>query len=288
MVTFPNAKINLGLHVFNKLETGFHNLETVFYPVDLCDILEIIPSEDSKFSFHSSGLAIPGDEKQNLCIRAYDLLKADFDIPPINLHLHKVIPMGAGLGGGSSDGVFTLMMLNDLFHLGLSDKQLYDYAGQLGSDCSFFLINRPCFAYGRGDQFKPFNPNLSLYQILIVVPSVHVNTAGAFTLIDEQRPLQQTVKNFIDVHTSCNLMKSMEKDPETWSGLVKNDFEIPVFAAHPVLAEIKQQLYDSGAVYAAMSGSGSALFGIFRQGEISLKPFEKHYTWIGKELATNR
>lgn len=284
MVSFPNAKINLGLHVRDKKSNGFHDLETVFCPVELSDILEIIPSTEAGFSFNSSGLPIPGDPDQNLCIRAYNLLKADHEIPPVAIHLHKVIPMGAGLGGGSSDGAFTLKMLNEMFGLQITEERLHEYALKLGSDCPFFLVNRPLFAHGRGDEFENVNLDLTAYKILIVVPPIHINTARAYAMIDEQRAALPFPDIFKDIHKACHLINIVESGPGTWSSLVENDFETPVFSEHPVLPSIKQKLYEKGAIYASMSGSGSAMYGVFAGEDINTDDFGVDFTWTGRVL----
>jgi 4-diphosphocytidyl-2-C-methyl-D-erythritol kinase len=264
MIAFPNCKINLGLHILNKREDGYHNLETVFYPVQLRDALEVVRRDDgrqttddtheSSITFSSTGLPIVGDEANNLCIKAYHLLKKDFpSLPPLQMHLHKAIPMGAGLGGGSSDGAFALKLLNDKLQLGLSTQQLIDYALHLGSDCPFFIINKPCYATGRGELLETVDLDLSAYHFAIVNPGIHVNTGWAFSqlaLMTVDRPD----------------MKAIIQQPiETWKDQLKNDFEEPVNKAHPEIATIKQQLYDAGAVYASMTGSGSTVFGIFEE-----------------------
>jgi 4-diphosphocytidyl-2-C-methyl-D-erythritol kinase len=286
MIVFPNCKINLGLHILNKREDGYHNLETVFYPVQLRDALEVVRrddgrqttddktlsepvphkagvegaagvierSRDNDITFSSTGLPIAGDETNNLCIKAYHLLKKDFPaLPPVQMHLHKAIPMGAGLGGGSADGAFALKLLNDKFQLGLSTQQLIDYSMQLGSDCPFFIVNKPCYATGRGEILETVELDLSAYHFAIVNPGIHVNTGWAFSqlaLTNVDRPD----------------MKAIIQQPiETWKDQLINDFEEPVSKAHPEIAAIKQQLYDAGAVYASMTGSGSTVFGLFEK-----------------------
>jgi 4-diphosphocytidyl-2-C-methyl-D-erythritol kinase len=271
MLVFPNCKINLGLHILNKREDGYHNLETIFYPVQLKDALEIIRKEDDgqTISFQGSGLAIAGDEQNNLCIKAYNLLKQEFpSLPPVQMHLHKAIPMGAGLGGGSADGAFTLKLLNEKFQLGLNTQQLIDYALQLGSDCPFFIINKPCYATGRGEMLEQVELDLNDYQFLIVNPGIHVNTGWAFGQLQSQssggseRP---------------NLRKIIQQPISTWKDQLKNDFEEVVSNQHKEIATIKQQMYDAGAVYASMTGSGSTVFGVFeKNNEINID-FSKEY-----------
>jgi 4-diphosphocytidyl-2-C-methyl-D-erythritol kinase len=267
MVLFPNCKINLGLHILNKREDGFHNLETVFYPVGLKDALEIIPSKNTNTAveFSSSGLIVDGNTNDNICIKAYQLLKKDFsELPEIEMHLHKAIPMGAGLGGGSSDGAFTLLILNKKFSLNLSTPQLINYAAKLGSDCPFFIINKPCFATGRGEVLDEIAINLSAYKIALINPGIHVNTAWAFSQLTPARP-QKSIAAII------------AQPVTTWRQQLKNDFENPVFEKYPEIKIIKEELYKSGAIYAAMSGSGSTVYGIFDK-EIVLQKFaDKNY-----------
>lgn len=265
MLSFPNCKINLGLRILNKREDGFHNLETVFYPVGIRDALEVIPSLSAgSIEFTQTGLTVPGNDADNICIKAYQLLQKDFpQLPGIKMHLHKTIPMGAGLGGGSADGAFALNLLNTKFQLNLSQQQLVDYALQLGSDCPFFILNKPSYATGRGEILEPLALDLSAYKIAIVNPGIHVNTGWAFSrLTAGSRPPGNTI-----------LKQIIQQPIQTWKTDLKNDFETPVFNAHPGIREIKETLYSLGAVYAAMSGSGSTVFGIFEE-VISLQLFQ--------------
>jgi 4-diphosphocytidyl-2-C-methyl-D-erythritol kinase len=250
MVTFPNAKINLGLYVTERRPDGYHNLETLFYPVRLTDALEILPS--GTFSFQTSGVAMEGDVENNLVVKAYRLLKKDFQLPALRIYLHKVIPTGAGLGGGSSDAAFTLKMINDLLEIGLSQQQLEEYAGMLGADCPFFIGNIPSLATGKGDQLMPVNMDLSPYHIAIVKPPVSVNTAMAY---------REIIPGLPDIP----LYDIINQTVESWRDFLHNDFEGSVFRQYPEVAAIKQTLYDLGAHYASMSGSGSAVFGLFSQ-----------------------
>lgn len=253
MITYPNCKINLGLIIKSKRDDGFHDIETVFYPVfELFDILEIIPSNE--FAFSSSGIHIDGDVEDNICVKAYKLIKQDFDIPPVNIHLHKQIPIGAGLGGGSADGSFTLKMLNQLFALKLNETELEFYASQLGSDTTFFIKNEPVFAHGRGTDFDNdvFIPNLSDYRIVVKVLNIHVSTKEAYAGIvpnAEQKSIRDIINQPIN----------------QWKQLLVNQFEESVFKSHKEIEKAKNDLYDSGAVYAAMSGSGSSVFGIYKR-----------------------
>jgi 4-diphosphocytidyl-2-C-methyl-D-erythritol kinase len=253
MLAFPNCKINLGLHILDKREDGFHNLETIFYPVPFRDALEVISSSGSttEIEFTGTGLAVDGITEDNLCIKAYHLLKKYFpDLPSVKIHLHKALPIGAGLGGGSADAAFMLKMLNEKFKLNLSTPQLLNYALQLGSDCPFFLINKPCFATGRGEVLEEIAVDLSSYKIIFVNPGIHINTGWAFSNITPGLP-------------SNSIKEIIQQPVSSWKAALKNDFENPVFAAHPAIKAIKETLYKQGAIYAAMSGSGSTVFGIF-------------------------
>lgn len=269
MLVFPNCKINLGLFVVKKRDDGFHNIETVFYPIPLYDVLEMIPSKNGNTSFNSSGIPIPGDENKNLCIKAYHLLNKDFDLPAVKIHLHKVIPMGAGLGGGSSDAAHTLILLNDLFNLKLTQEQLLDYASILGADCAFFIKNKPIFAFGKGNQFEDVDVNLDTYQIVIVKPEIHVRTAEAYTGI---RPVSHLFP----------LKEQIEKPMNEWPHTLKNDFEKSIFQNHPEIEKIKNTFYENGASYASMSGSGSSVFALFKKPiDLSAK-FEDCFYWSSK------
>jgi 4-diphosphocytidyl-2-C-methyl-D-erythritol kinase len=271
MIAFPNAKINLGLHVVEKRADGFHNIETVFYPVGWKDILEIIPSgkkfnSKSDVQFRSGGIKITGGVQKNSCVKAYNLLKEKYSIPPIQVFLHKLIPAGAGLGGGSSDAAFSLMLLNKIFRLNLSAGELEKYAATIGADCSFFIRNKPVFAKGKGDEFGEINVDLSEYFLVIVKPDVHVNTAAAY-------------KNIAPKHPDIPIRQVIQKPVNEWKDFLVNDFEESVFKKQPAIAHIKSQLYESGALYASMSGSGSAVYGIF-ENEISLAArFPGYYVW---------
>jgi len=267
LLSFPNCKINLGLNILSKREDGFHNIATAFYPLHITDAIEIIPAHSNAVSinFTSSGLTIDGNMEDNICIKAYHLLKKYFpQLPAINMHLHKSIPLGAGLGGGSADGAFTLQLLTTKFKLNLSAEQLIQYALQLGSDCPFFIRNEPCFATSRGETLTPIGLDLSGYQIIIVHPGIHINTGWAFSQITPALPKRS--------------IESIIRQPiATWRSDLVNDFEIPVFEKYPVIKEIKETLYQNGAVYAAMSGSGSSVFGIYAKGKLPAIPFPTGY-----------
>jgi 4-diphosphocytidyl-2-C-methyl-D-erythritol kinase len=266
MLVFPNSKINLGLNILEKRTDGYHNIETVFYPVRLSDALEIIIARDGIFEFNQTGSLIEGDKEDNLCVRAYRLLEEGYNLPPVKIHLHKVIPVGAGLGGGSSDAAFSVMLLNKLFSLGLTDAGMANFTRQLGSDCTFFIKNRPVIASGKGDEFEPCSIDLSSRTILIVVPQIRISTAEAYSKVvpsNSVRPLRDTILKPID----------------QWKDAVQNDFEPSVFERCPEILKIKQQLYDMGAVYASMSGSGSAVYGIFEKKEIPSVSFPGCFAW---------
>lgn len=269
MVRFPNCKINLGLHILGKREDGFHNLETVFYPIAWREALELITDTNhtTNIEFTATGLTVNGNPAENLCVQAYSLLQKDFpQIPSISMHLHKTIPMGAGLGGGSADAACMLKLLNDKFKLNLSTPQLLHYAQQLGSDCPFFIINKPCLATGRGELLTEIAVDLTAYTLVLINPNIHINTGWAFSQIKPATP-KKTIKEII------------VQPIATWKSELYNDFEAPVFEAHPEIKAIKDSLYNQGAVYAAMSGSGSTLFGICST-TIDLSPFKNNNYFI--------
>lgn len=250
MIGFPNAKINIGLRITEKRTDGFHNLETVFFPVGWSDALEFVSSEEVMFS--SSGIDVSGDAESNLVMKAYRLLQLDYNLPTLKIHLHKEIPFGAGLGGGSSDGAFMLSMLNRHFGLNLSQAVLESYAAMLGSDCAFFIRNSPVLASGRGEIMEPVQLSLNNWFILIVKPPVAVPTGKAFQWIVPEKP--------------HNSLKTLVQQPVAeWRNSITNQFESSVFQAYPEIGELKNQLYDLGASYASMSGSGSCVFGLFQE-----------------------
>ena len=264
MLVFPNCKINLGLCVTGKRADGYHNIETIFHPVQLLDALEIIglngkDGQHPATTFSHSGITIDGEEKDNLCVQAYHLLKKDFpQIPTVNIHLHKAIPLGAGLGGGSADAAFTLSALNEKFSLGLSDQQLITYALQLGSDCPFFIINKPCTATGRGEILEPVNIALKGFNLVLINPGIHVNTGWAFGQLDIPATGIETPAPLLP-----NLQTTILQPVTHWKNTMLNDFEKPVFKKYPEIGAIKKTLYDNGALFASMSGSGSTVYGIF-------------------------
>lgn len=251
MIAFPNAKINLGLNIVSKRPDGYHNIETVFYPVQLCDALEIVPAAKTKGTFKQTGLKIEGPMESNLVIKAMNLLKKEYSIPEVDIYLLKKIPFGAGLGGGSSDAAVMLKLLNDFAKLGLSESQLEEYAGMLGADCAFFVRNKPVFAEGIGNVFTSLSLSLKGYYLALIKPDIHVSTQEAYAKVIPQLP-QKTIKAIIP------------EPIENWKDHLVNDFENSVFLKYPEIKRIKQELYDAGAIYASMSGSGSSVFGIFR------------------------
>ncbi len=259
-IVFPNAKINLGLRVINKREDGFHNLETIFYPIENSDILEIIDSQTPQMIQY--GISYPGDPSDNLCMKAYELLRKDYDLPPVEIHLYKKIPVGAGLGGGSSDASFTLTLLNDMYKLNISTQKLLEYAARLGSDCPFFIHNKPMLGTGRGEILTPIDiPQLEGYEIKIFTPDIFVSTADAYKgIITRENRLKQG-----EILNNMPLVEVISQPVEKWRDLLENDFETTVFAKHPLLKEYKQDIYNQGAIYASMSGSGSTMFGVFKK-----------------------
>lgn len=268
MLCFPNAKINIGLNIVEKRQDGFHNIETIFYPIMLQDTLEIIQlSSEEKSSFCSYGNPIPG-QGNNLCVKVYDLLKKDFQLPAVDIGLLKNIPIGAGLGGGSSDAAFTLKLLNQLFQLNLSNEQLKQYARQLGSDCAFFIENKVVFAKGKGDQFEMVDLCLHGYFIVLVNPGIHIGTAEAYAHTTPKQP-------------NTSLKELIVLPIEQWAFYIKNDFEDSIFQTYPTIADIKNKLYQLGAIYSSMSGSGSSVYGIFRSLPILAKSFPNYSVWQG-------
>ena len=271
MLTRPIAKINLGLNVVEKRPDGYHNLETVFYPVQIEDALEVYPMDPEFPSEYNcdlkvTNITIDGDEQRNLVVRAYNLLKADFPtLPRIHAHLYKGIPTQAGMGGGSSDCGFMITLLNDMFKLGLTQQQMIDYAARLGADCAFFIFNRPCYAEGIGEKLQPIDLDLKGWYLSLVRPDIPVSTREAFALIKPHHP-------------EVNCREVVKQPVESWRDALVNDFEGSVFAVHPELGAVKDRLYDLGATYAAMSGSGSTLFALSRQ-PLNLDEFNSEGTF---------
>ena len=256
MIVYPNAKINIGLNVIKKRVDSYHDISSFLYPVrELSDILEIIPSDVLLFS--SSGITVPVEK--NICMRAYDLLKSDFGIHPVKIHLHKRIPIGAGLGGGSSDGAFTLVALNHIFDLNLSIERLERYALQLGADCPFFIQNKSRYVTGIGDKMSLLDLDFSDFELRFIFPQLHISTTEAYAEIRPQIP-------------KFDLLDLIRQPLSSWKDKVKNDFEDSAFVKYPDLKVMKEKLYDEGAIYASMSGSGSVLYGLFERYSVNIPP----------------
>lgn len=274
MICFPNAKINIGLQITERRPDGYHNINSVFYPIAIKDILEVLPGtadQQDQISFQSTGREIPGSLSSNLCVKAATLLLNDFPhLNSLRIHLHKIIPMGAGIGGGSADGAFTLKLINDKFELKLDDDQLTKYASALGSDCPFFILNKPCLASGRGEILEPIAVNLIGYKILLINPRIHINTGWAFSKME--------ISN-----QQFSLEKAIAMPISDWRQYIENDFEKVVFPEYPEIEYIKDMLYQNGALYASMSGSGSSMYGIFESSSanfIPKIPASYFYKWI--------
>lgn len=268
MVTFPNCKLNLGLYVTAKRADGYHNISTIFIPVDLKDALEIIPRRDNFVSLHKSGLPVTGNDADNLCVKAWHLVKAKYpDISGVDMYLHKAIPLGAGLGGGSADAAFMLRMLSDLFQLEMPETELLELALGLGSDCPFFIYNKPCYATGRGEAIEPVTIDITPYKIVLINPGIHISTAFAFSQIQPAEPA-------FDLRTLSAI------PVEVWKDYCVNVFEAGACKEHPVIKSVKEELYNRGAVYASMTGSGSTVYGLFHHDQNIEFSFPKH--WILK------
>lgn len=266
MIIFANAKINIGLQVLNRRSDGYHNLETIFYPIKMQDVLEVVPGNELKLEV--SGLEIPNNNQDNLCIKAYKALSKDFDLPPVHIYLHKRIPIGAGLGGGSADAAFLLKLLALYFELDLPEEELENYARILGADCCFFIKNKPVFATGIGDVFTDVDSSLSAYHLVLITPHIHVSTGEAYG----------SVKT---TGEGKNLVEAIKRPIDQWKEYIFNDFELGIFNRYPEIRGIKSALYEQGALYAAMSGSGSTVYGIFKE-KVALADLESRYQtfWI--------
>lgn len=260
MILFPNAKINLGLQIHARRPDGYHDLQTIFYPIAVNDVLEIVERQrptGTDVSCTVTGIPVAGDVNDNLCVKAYRLLARDLTLPPVDIHLHKHIPLGAGLGGGSSDGAHALLLLNRKFELKRSPEQLIRYALQLGSDCPFFIINRPCIAEGRGEHLQPIELDLSGYSLSVINPGIHVSTAWAFSQLDASR----------FGRPRPDLTAIIRHSPQEWRNALENDFEEVVFSKYDEIKAIRDRMYREGALYTALSGSGSTVYGIFPKGQ---------------------
>ena len=267
MLIYSNAKINIGLNIVEKRNDGFHNIETVFFPIDMRDAIEIADSKsDAPYTFSASGIPINIDAKDNIVVKAYELIRAKYTFPSQNIHLHKSIPFGAGLGGGSANAAYMIKLLNKKFNLGMSTEEMKDEVKTLGSDCAFFIENKPAFAIEKGENLNTIDLNLSGYHILLIKPNIHISTAEAYANIKPHKP-------------EISLKELIEQPIETWRTSIKNDFEDSIFPKHPLLKEIKEELYEQGAIYAAMSGSGSSMFGLFKNEPNILPQWEKHFCW---------
>ncbi|MDO8998830.1 MAG: 4-(cytidine 5'-diphospho)-2-C-methyl-D-erythritol kinase [Bacteroidota bacterium] len=268
MLVFPNCKINLGLNITKKRPDGFHDIETVFYPINWCDALEVIENKEGTepFLLSESGLKINGKKEDNLIFKAWLLFNKIKAIPPIKVHLHKNLPMGAGLGGGSSDAAFFINLIDQKFEFNLTNSQKITIASKLGSDCSFFINNQPVLAKGKGDQFSPIKINLSNYYILVVNPNINCNTKEAYNSITPKLPQIELVNIIENVAIS------------EWKTVLFNDFEETMFIKYPEIKVLKDSLYNLGALYACMSGSGSSVFGIFEtEPELKFNTSYKYY-----------
>jgi 4-diphosphocytidyl-2-C-methyl-D-erythritol kinase len=270
MIGFANSKINLGLNILARRKDGYHDISTCFYPVGWNDILEIVPISTGKTYLKATGLGIPPSKEENLCLRAFRLLKKDFDIPEVGIYLHKQIPSGSGLGGGSSDASCVLKLVNTMFNLFLDNEMLAWYALKLGSDCPFFIYNKPLIASGRGEVFEDINIDLSGLFIIIVNPGFAISTAEAYRILKPAVP-EMNLKEILE-----------QKKIDDWKEILLNDFESFALKEFPVLTEIKNSLYNAGAAYVSMTGSGSGIYALFRKPPENPPSFPKEYlTWSG-------
>lgn len=266
MIAFPPCKINLGLHVVRRRDDGYHDIETCFYPLPFTDVLEIVPAND--FLFQQTGLTLPGTEHENLCVKAYQLLKDKYNLPAFAIYLHKLIPPGAGLGGGSSDAAWTLRLLHILFSPSVSYEELTAIASILGSDCPFFMYDGPMIGSGRGEILQPAEVSLKGHYLILLKPDIHVSTTEAYSLIKPGEP-------------ASSLKDILKNKPETWKSGLINDFEKPVSERYPIIGELKNALYRSGAIFASMTGSGSAVYGIFGTKTEIPKSIRHYVIWEG-------
>ena len=268
MICFPNAKINIGLEIVSKREDGFHNIVSGIYPIKYCDILEI--SESDKFKFTHTGLNIPDNGKENIIVQAYHLFQEKNDIPPVWIHLHKVVPIGAGLGGGSSNATFTLITLNQLFDLNYNLNELEKFAGSLGTDCPFFVRNKPGIVFEKGDIFKLIKFNVSGYWLVVVTPDIHISTHDAYSFTKAS-------------HGKSEWIKFLSQSPESWNTNISNSFEYNILTKYPEMDKIKAKLITEGAIYSSLSGSGSSVYGLFKERVNIINQFPATYTmWNGK------
>ena len=270
MILYPNAKINIGLNILNKRADGFHELETLMYPVKIKDTLIINKAQDryKKPKLTTDGITIDGNTDDNLIVKAYNILDNLYNLPPIDFHLHKTIPFGAGLGGGSADCAFTITGINELCNLNLTIVEMENIASQLGSDCPFFITNKPAISTGRGEILNQNKIDLNSFYFAVIIPPIPISTKEAYNLVTPNKPIY-------------NLEKALKTDINKWKGLIVNNFEDSVFPQYPAIKKIKEKLYNSGAKYSSLSGSGSAVFGIFKERPILNDIFPKDYfVWL--------
>lgn len=263
MLVYPSCKVNLGLNITSKRPDGYHNIETIFYPVKWSDALEITEGGSSPFELHISGLKVNGELEDNIIYKAWKLLTQEAKLPSLKVHLHKVLPMGAGLGGGSSDAAFFLKLVNKKYDLKLSTEKLTGLARTLGADCAFFIGNKPVFAKGKGDEFEAIHADLGSYYILVVYPDIISNTKEAYDGVQPSTPV-------------ISLKEIINKPVDQWKNLLVNDFEKSIFKKYPFIKELKKKLYEDGALYASLSGSGSSVFGIFKDEPKTVLPENYH------------
>lgn len=272
MLEFPNAKINIGLSIIRRREDGFHDLESLFYPVGMSDILEFISeptsSDPAGYRFKNSGILLTDPVEKNLCIQAYRLVKKQYAIPSLQIHLHKVIPPGSGLGGGSSNGAFMIRMLSKAFGLGMSEEKMEEMAAELGSDCPFFIRNQPAFATGRGENLLPVEPFLSGYHLVVVHPGIPIKTSEAYSRVTPSG-------------MGTGLFDAIRLPIHEWKYTIRNDFEEQILLDHPEIGKLKELLYRSGALYSSLSGSGSAVYGIFDKAVSLNRIPSEYFTWQG-------
>ena len=272
MLLFPNTKINLGLNITEKRSDGFHNIESLIYPIGFSDILEVIEKpENSGINFNQTGFELDIPPEKNLCVRAYNLLSKHYELPSVNIHLHKVVPTGSGLGGGSSDAVFIFNILNEMFSLGISESEMIEFSAMIGSDCPFFVKNRPSIVKGRGEILLNSDLDLSGLFLVLILPGIHINTKLAYSKITPGKP-------------EMSIEKVIQYPINDWKDILRNDFEEEVFIISPEIKEIKQKLYDIGAIYASMSGSGSSVYGLFKKGTDTNDLFPSSYNVFRQKL----
>lgn len=269
MIKFPYAKINIGLHITGKREDGFHDIESIFYPIPLSDVLEALPSEEEGMHLEIRGIPIPSDGGENLCQKAFRLIKDRYPVPGIKAALLKNIPTGAGLGGGSSDGSAMINMIREMASLKMEQKEMLEVAAELGSDCPFFIESKAAYVSGRGEKLEAINLDLSGYYMVLVYPNIHVPTGKAYSLV-HPRPGRFDLKTLPEIPI------------EDWKHHIQNDFEPGIFRLHPQIEAIRNAMYQGGALYASMTGSGSTVYGIFNQKPEGIEKFSRYFIWHGE------